>query len=200
MPINTYDCPACPENCAAFTMPTVVSDDCVDSIDLQLGEIKRILVTVPATDKTKALGGPTDWTDSADWTTALHQTTASKVRSFYGIGDIPDPEDTIVSLHDGKTKVASSKFTLNFDILDLNDTNYEAARKFQCGTSIRYWYEDRSGYLHGGQDGIPGTLTKVTMPHERGNDAYKKIKFLINWNAKCSPARIPSPWEEVVAP
>lgn len=201
MPENTITCPACPANCAGFEMPAVQSDYCTDAMVLELSEIKRILVAeVDQTDKTKALGGPTDWTDKAAWTTAINNTTSNKVRSIYGIGDIPEPESTTVTVHDNQTKVISKKYGMNFDIQDVNTVNYTAARTLQCGGSVRFWYETRGGYLYGGADGIPATIANVTSPNERGADAYKMIKLLLNWNAKCEPERIASPFDEETTP
>lgn len=194
---STYECPACPDECGDFVMPAIVSEDCPDSIESELSEIKQLFIaSVDPADKTKALGGPTDWTSKTAWETAIDNTLAGKVRSIYGIGDVGEPEKTTRTFHDNKTKVTGRKYTLTFDILDMKQVNYDAMRKLQCGGSLRIWFMTRGNGMYGGQNGIPVNINDADSTFDRGADAYKKIVLSLQWNAKCAPQRIPSPWSE----
>lgn len=190
-----YECPTCAEDCEDFVMPAVKSDYCPNSMRLELAEIKRIFITIHDDENPgEALGGPADWTSAASWATAIDQTTAGKVRSLHGVGDLPDPEDTTVTVHDNQQVVIERRRTLNFDVMDINTLNHEAMRKLQCGGSGRLWYESRGGYLYGGQNGIGINIIPPTSPHARGADSFKAIKFVFRWNSICDPERIPSPF------
>lgn len=196
--INMYPCPTCPEDCGDFVMPDVVSEDCIDTIVSELSEIKELFIaTVDPADKTKPLGGPTDWTLKSAWESVIANTGAAKVRRLFGIGDVAEPEKTTRTFHDNKTKVTSRKYTLTFDILSLHQTNYDAMRTLQCGGTLRIWFMDRGNFLYGGQDGIPVNINDAESIFERGADSYKKIVLKLDYTALCSPERTPSPWSEV---
>jgi hypothetical protein len=196
--INSYDCPDCPDDCGDFVMPEVVSEDCIDTIISELSEIKELFIaSIDPTDKTKPLGGPTDWTLKSAWEAVIANAGAGKVRRLFGVGDIPDPEKTTRVFHDNKTKVTGRKYTLTFDILSLHQTNYDAMRALQCGGTVRIWFMDRGNYLYGGLTGIPVNINDAESIFERGPDAYKKIVLKLDFTASCSPERTPSPWSEV---
>lgn len=195
---STYPCPTCPEDCGDFVVPSIVSEDCLETVVDELSEITQIFIAAfDPTDKTKPLNGPADWTNKADWDAAIDNTAVGKIRRLYGIGDIPEPEKTTRTFHDNKTKVTNRKYTLTFDVLSLHDINYEAMKTFQCGGTLRMWFMTRGNYLYGGQNGIPTNINDAESIFERGPDAYKKIVFKLEYNAKCAPERIPSPWSEV---
>jgi hypothetical protein len=194
---STYPCPDCPEDCGDFVMPVFSSEDCIDTITSELSEIKELfLAEYDPEDRTKPLGGPADWTLKADWEAAISNTTTGKVRRLYGIGDVAEAEKTTRTFHNNKQKVVNRAYPLTFDVLDLNQINYDAMRAFQCGGDIRIWFMDRGNYLYGGQDGIPLTISDADSLFERGADAYKKIVIKGIYNALCAPDRTPSPWGE----
>lgn len=195
---STYPCPACPEDCGDFVMPEIVSEDCLDSIESELSEIKVLFIaSVNPADKTKPIGGPADWTDSALWDAAIDNALPNKIRRVYGIGDIPEPTETTRTFHDNLTKVTNRQYLMTFDILSLAQVNYDAMRKLQCGGSLRVWFMTRGDGFYGGQDGIPVSINSAGSTFERGADAFKKIVLKLQWNAKCDPSRIASPWSEV---
>ncbi len=196
-----YPCPACPETCDEYTLPVVKSEYCPQNVQVRRGEIKRILIAeVNPEDKTKPLGGPADWTSIEAWTTAIDNDATGKVKSIYGIGDMPDPTDTYAPIHDGLEALIDRLYTMNFSIVDTNDVNYNAARALQCGGTFFLWYEDRGNYLYGGENGIKVELKSPRIPRERGNESYLNINTAIIWHSGCDPERVASPFTEGPAP
>lgn len=191
-----YTGPACPEDCSEFDMPAVVSEYCLDTVVSELGEIKRILVVSTDADG-DAVAKPTDYTAKADWEAVMHNTTADKIRSLWGIGSIPEPEKITRVFFDNQTKVTDRKYLMDFDVLSMAQVNYDAMRALQCGGSLRLWFITRGNFLYGGPGGIYVNINDADSIFERGADAYKKIVFKFEWNSLYAPPRIASPFETV---
>ncbi len=194
---NTYPCPECPTDCSDFELPDFLSDDCPDLIELELSEIKQIFIAeIDPTDKTKAKGGPSDWTDKTIWEASIDNATPGKVKRLFGIGDAPEGETKFVTIHDNQQKIISVDRLVNFEMQNMAQVNYDAMRKLQCGAKVRIWWITRGDFMYGGQNGVPSLVKKASSPSEKGADAYKKINFQFSFSAKCDPERIPSPWSE----
>lgn len=193
---DQYTGPGCPENCAEFVMPAIVSEYCTDSVLSELSEIKQLLL-VETDANGDAVIVPTDYTDAADWATAMHNTTTAKIRNLYGIGDIAEPEKITRTFYDNITKVVSRKFTLTFDVLDMAQVNYNAMRTLQCGGSLRMWVITRGNYLYGGPTGAFVNINDAGSTFDRGADAYKKIVFKLEWESLYDLPRIASPFVTV---
>lgn len=190
---NNYPCPDTGTGCDDFPLPEFDSEFCPEGVKLELSEIKRLFVAeVDPTDETEALGGPSDWAEEADWLTSLDNSDPEKVRYLYGIGDKPEPEMQEATIHDNQTVVLSKTHTVNFDILDMNDTNYEAVRKLQKRQRRRVWFETRGGYLYGGDHGILCSL-QARFVKERGAEAFHRGLVEITWERDCDPERVESP-------
>jgi hypothetical protein len=195
-----YECDTCEATCEEYTLPVVQSEYCPATMTLELGEIKRILLAEidPVTKGPK--NGPTDWTDVDDWDTAISNSGAGAVRSLHGIGDLAEPEGKTLVVHDAQEINVEDKYTLVFDVMDTNTTNYAAARSMSgCKGQYKLWYETRGNFLYGGQDAITVNILRVTKPQERG-DGYSVIKIYMKWISKCLPERVVSPFLEAVTP
>lgn len=198
---KTYPCLDCAENCGETELPVFVSEYCSDAVVLELSEISELYIaSIDPADKTKALGGPSDWTSKTSWESAISNTGAGKVRKLFGSGDVPEGEPITVPIHDGQDKVLNYNYVINYDIQSMTQENYTAMRMLQCGGNFRIWYMTRGGFLYGGQNGIPVNVRKATSPSERGKESYKILKFVFAWTAKCDPERIASPWSEPIVP
>lgn len=190
-----YTCAICPENCGDFVMPNFNSGDCVDDYEIELSEIKRILITTPSpTDSNLAVGAPADWTNKAQWASAIDNTAVGKIRSIYGIGSEDEGSDKVITIHDNIQKIVSTIKTVLFKILNRNSENYAAANKFSCGATVRFWYETRGGYLYGGPQGIKATVSKPKDPKNEGADSIAQLILPLVYESSCLPLRIVSPW------
>ena len=193
--MSLYSCVACPDDCDDFAMPAVDFADCVDSHTEEESEITEIFMTVPQDDgngNITAVGGPGDWTSAASWAGAISASGASKVRQLIVIGDKgqADQESRIISR--GRTKYGPKTFTVNADIDDVSDLNYELIRNLECGVDVVFWFQTKGGYLYGGAEGIKATATADWIL-DRGAGSYSRGAITLTWKHTCNPPRIESP-------
>lgn len=134
-----------------------------------------------------------DWSDAAEWATRLSQSLSvgNEIRKLIVTGDKPAAQSVIVNLSKRKKKRTDANHTLNLDIDDVNQKNYDFATKLQCGSYKRIWYKTRGGHLFGGNEGI---LVYVDINPVLGRgDEIEKINVVCTWNNKQDPERIDSP-------
>ena len=177
--------PTCPDGCTGG-VPAVDFDWCVPKI--HYGEILKIYIMA-------ASGDPfVDWTDLAEWTPRLDDTTtpsANFIRTLTVSADLPVPEQTEITIS-GNRKVYSPKdFVINVDIDDVTDLNYEFMRTMECGVTVRIWYATED-LIFGGNDGIEAYV-KFGYLIERGSDSVHKISGTITWESQFSPERETNP-------
>lgn len=192
--LGLYTCETCPEDCSVQQAPVFSINGCVDAITLYESEISKIhFVGVSEEDCTEPITKPVDWTSAANWATELDNEADDKIRSINVIGDMPEPEQQIITMSGGREKVGAKTFIVNFDIDEFNATNYTAMRELECGFTGFFWFETKGGLLFGGPKGIKATVVKANTIHERGENLYQKILCQLKWKSNCSPAMIVSP-------
>lgn len=192
---NLYSCPTCPENCEEFAMPSVDFADCVDAHVEEESEISEVFMTVPQDDgngNITGVGAPADWSSAASWTAAISASGAGAVRHLIGIGDKPTADQDTRTISRGRTKYGPKTFTVNFDIDDVSDLNYELIRNLECGVDVVFWFQTKGGYLYGGSTGIKATA-QADWILDRGDGSYSRGQITLTWTALCNPPRIESP-------
>jgi hypothetical protein len=190
---SDHVCPACAE-CTSLEMPTFVFNECAPQQNES--EICAIYITIEdPLNPGEALGGPTDWTQTADWATAIHNTTADKVRKLTVIGDLPEPEQEIRIVSKRRRVFGTKVFNLNATVDDVTDENYEAMQALECGYVVRIWYETIGGYLYGGAQGVRASIVKANAPLDRGQNTFERIEYGFLFEASCHPPRIETPIE-----
>ncbi len=177
--------PTCPTDCSSQTLPVVNFNNCAPEINAS--EIEEIFMG-KADDAAFA-----DWSDAAEWATRLSQsaTTAGKIRRLSVIGDKPAPNTVKKTVSKQRELVTKRTHTINFDVDETNDDNYDAMRQVQCGGLYLIWYKTRGGYLYGGDSGILMSLDAFDLL-ARG-DEDEKFQYTGTWEDKFDPERIASP-------
>lgn len=178
--------------CASLEMPAVSFGNCAPK---QVeSEINRLYITIEDPNNPgEALGGPDDWTDPADWATAIHASTAQKVRELIVIGDLPEPEQEVRIVSDRRKVMGTKNFKLNITVDDATDDNYEFMRTLECGFTVRIWYGNIGGKLYGDQNGVLCDVTKANAPLDRGQNTFERFEFTFEWEAAGHPPRIDNP-------
>lgn len=191
MALADYSGPTCPDSCGDVSLPAVDIQECVDSIEVELSEITDIYLV--ATDSSgDAVVVPTDWTSEADWTAVLDQSLDNKIRHLIVSGDKPATEDTEATFSKFRTKVTNRGHTVNADVDDVSDLNYEFMRTLQCGATVRMWFATYGGKLYGGATGIKADV-KANYALERGQESRALIQFVFTWDHLQDPPRIANP-------
>lgn len=177
--------PTCPTDCS--TLPAVAFDTCAP--ELHWGEVTKLYVAAADADDFANVE------DLAEWTTRLDQSavaTGNEIRELTVIAELPEPEQAETPVSGDRTAVGVKNFSLNFDIDETNDTNYNFLLTLECNLSFKIWYETSDGMLYGGNEGILATLrANQIIPKER----TELVKFVgvARWKSQTSPLRCVSP-------
>lgn len=176
--------PSCPTGCSSI-LPVVNFDLCDPNVSF--GEIETIYMG--AGDAAAF----TDWTDLSEWTARidnLDTVDPDKLREFHVMADLPAATADEIVISKGRKVYSPATHTINVDIDDLTQENYEFARTTSCNVQFRVWFFTKS-YMYGGNDGI---LANVTLRPviERGQKSINKLSGTITWEAQFSPERAES--------
>lgn len=174
----------CPTSCSA-PLPDVEFSICAPEI--HTGEISNIYITT-------ADGGElTDETDAAEWATrmALLSSNPLKIRTLTVLADKPAPEESEIVISNDRTVVGEKTHTLNIDIDETNQVNYDFLRAMECGKKILIWYKTADGLLYGGNMGIAGTL-RLNEVIPRSRKELVVFSGTFKWNSKTAPCRTES--------
>lgn len=200
---NDLYAPSCGTTCAATLLASVGNTDCASEATVELAEINELYLDEPSATAGIPKNPITGWTladaekNATELTTwkGLHDnTTASKVRSFYGIGEKPEPQETEVNLHKGKKVSIGTRHMLNFTVNVIDDTTYLALRTLQgCKGTYHLWYATDKN-LYGGLNGIQVSVEKVVFVMSGGRGDITKAVITLGWNALTDPVRDPKTW------
>lgn len=193
MSFFTYPNLACatkPADCAAATIVSASSNNCLDSWDIRKSEIKRVFL-VPFDGTATAPIADGNMETLGSWTALISNTatTGSFARELYCVGDMGVPEKNTFD-YKGQSIVQSKTYTINFDLIDVNGTNYTLSRDFDNNKLVWLAYETDGGSLFGWM------LCKIDSDVElnRGQDALETIKFTATTEQLCKPPRYDSPF------
>jgi hypothetical protein len=177
--------PSCPSGCS-FVLPVVAFDECAPQ--LHFGEIRHLYIAVGDVEPFN------DWTDPTEWVNRIDNSNVhdlDKIRKLDVIGDLPaaSRDEVIISL--GRKILSPPTWTINLEVDDLTDENYELARMTGCNLSMKFWYET-TDLLFGGNDGILGVLS-LNPIIERGQKSLHKLVGTLTWESAYAPERADSP-------
>lgn len=205
MPIgNDEYTPTCAASCSDQTLAAAGETNCANSINLELAEINELYLD----EKSATFGTPknpiltyTPWSDNAavltTWKAAHDQTSAAKVRTYYGTGEKPEPNETTLTLHRGKIASIGTRHTLVYTINIIDDDTYQALLKLQaCKGTFHMWYATDT-YLYGADKGIIADVEKVVITKTGGRGDNSKAIITLGWNAYSDPVRDLKPWTSV---
>jgi len=177
--------PTCPTGCSAIP-PTVDFDLCTPKIFF--GEIEHIYI---ASGDAAPLS---DVESVSAWTARLSDTAvdADTIRDFHVMADLPAAAADEILLSLGRKAYSPATHTINIDVDDLSDANYEFARNTSCNVSYRIWFSTES-HIYGGNDGILANIN-LRPVIERGQKSVNKIMGTVTWEAQFSPERHDNPF------
>lgn len=176
--------PTCPTGCSSI-LPIVNFDLCDPKVSF--GEIEMVMMAAGDADSF------TDWTDLSEWTARIDGTDISdpnKIRQMYVIADLPAAAADEIVISKGRKVYSPATHTINVDIDDLSDENYEFARTTSCNVQFKVWFFTKS-HQYGGNDGILANVNLRTVI-ERGQKSINKLMGTITWEDQFSPERADS--------
>jgi hypothetical protein len=129
-----------------------------------------------------------------EWTTRLSDTvdTADSIRTLYGMGEMPAPEQTEKLVSRGEYAYSPFTFNFTFAVDDTNDTNFDYMLATYCNQRRKVWFEMSDGMLYGGNTGIE-VILKGNQPLLPGREDFIVINFSGKWKSPSYPLRTLSP-------
>jgi len=177
--------PICPTGCDT-NLPPVDFNYCDPAVEFE--EITRIFV---ANYDAAALA---DVEDLAEWNTRLDNVNdgADLIRYFDVMADLPVPDRSPIDISRKRKVWPPAKFTINVDIDDVSDLNYEFMRTSQCNQRYRFWYVAGTK-IFGGNDGFTADMI-LDYKIDRGTQSIHLITGQITWENQFSNERHDSPF------
>lgn len=175
----------CPNGCET-ALPVVKFSKCAPVI--LLSEVVRIFLATPDSAPFTSVA------DASEWATRLSETTTDvdSIRPLTVIADKPVGSPVVKEISNGRKFNLRKDNTLNVEIDDVSDENYNFMRVTQCGGEYKAWFETAGGRLYGGNEGIDVSVVLDNVLG-RGKDEIEKITGTLTWSDKFSPERIISP-------
>lgn len=176
--------PVCPTTCAG-TLGAVDFDDCAPEV--HFGEISKLYLGV--LDEVP-FASQAEFDSAAHWATHISDSgaTAGAIREFIVIGDMPEPEQTETPISGDRVVTGFKKFTLNLEIDETNETNYNFLLLSECGGKYKGWFETADGIIYGGYQGLEVSV-KMNQVIPRERSGVVKIMAKVTWSSKNHPLR-----------
>lgn len=193
--------PSCAINCGDEVLIAVGNTTCPNSTNVELAEINELYLD----EKSATLGVPknpfasyTEWGDNEaallTWKAAVNNSTASKARYLEGRGEIPQPQQTPITLGKGKIVNIGAKWILQYTIDVVDIITEQFMRKLMtCKGEYHFWFATDSR-IYGGENGSIGTVEDVYPTFSGGRGDSKKWIISIGVNAPVTPVSDPKPW------
>lgn len=172
-----------------------ICDECSDITQLPVLDANQLCYVRPRYSQIGAiiffsdgLPLPTDWTDEESFCNALNNTDEQKGKYLAGIGSLAAPEKTKPALARGVEKVTMRKYTIEFEVKNLSDTNEAFLKTLQCGfRGFNFWYQTIGGRIYGNPSGIRPAFVDVDFPLDGGRDDYERAVITIKFCSLTDP-------------
>ena len=176
--------PACPDGCTGSPAENTYN---YCKQDIETGEVEEVFIAAGDSECF------TDWKLPGEWAARISQDSPdpNSIRRFRGIGDLPAGASDAVVISKGDVFNTEKTFTLNYDVEDVSDANYEFMRTIECNGKLKGWYA-AGAKLFGGNCGIDISIG-ANYVIERGQKSLHKIVFVFTWNNQHSPERCTNP-------
>jgi len=200
---NDEYAPSCASACASQTLAPVGDTDCPTELSLEVAEITELFLDT----RSSTAGAPSnpvtpyvvDTDNSAAFTTwrtsAVNNTAVGKVRVYYGQGEKPDTEDTVVTLHRNKKATIGTSHPMTFTVNIVDDVTYKALRTLQrCKGTYHAWYCTDT-HVYGGDKGVLINIEKVSFLKTGGRGQHSTAVIKFSFVASTDPVRDAKPWD-----
>jgi len=176
--------PVCPTGCDS-TLAENTYDFCKQHI--VTGEVDHVYL---ANGNAECF---TNWALPGEWAARISTDSLdpNAIRRYRGIGDLPLGAADEIDISLCQKYQTEQTFTLNFDVEDVSDENYNAMRTMQCGGILKGWFSG-GGKLFGGNCGLDVSV-KAGYQIERGCKTLHKIMLVFSWENQFSPERTTNP-------
>lgn len=182
--MSANNVPTCPAGCGG-QIPQLNFNYC-DPV-LGFGEITHVFLAAMDAECF------TDVTSLQEWLARVNNTSADPdaIRFLHCKGDKPASAKDEIEISLGRKIKSPGTYTLNIEVDDVSDLNYEFMRTSQCNMVFRLWFV-AGDYLFGGNCGVEAILN-LDYTIERGTKSIHKIVGTAKWDAQFDPERDDNP-------
>jgi hypothetical protein len=182
--MSTNNKPVCPDGCES-NLPENTYNFCKQAIET--GEVEEVFL---ARGDAECF---TDWKLPGEWAAriSMDSLAPAAIRRFRGIGDFPAGASDAIDISKAQKFYTEKTFTLNFDVEDVSDENYEFMRSMECNNVVKGWFAAGTK-LFGGNCGLDVSVG-ANYVIERGQKTLHKIMLVFTWNDQFSPERTSNP-------
>ena len=177
------------------TLPAFRADICTDGV--HFGPIDALMFT-------RYGDVLTDVSDDTEWDTRLDNTTTlpapgtdAPIRYLYGVGTIPLPERTELTISLGRKKKSKPIHTMTFQVDDTGTVNAAALATLQDSGGVYAVWFIADGELYGPADGIKATISWDGRLIPDSTTAIQTIQISVTWEG-VMPAPIASPIQDIL--
>lgn len=178
-------------DCDSSQLSAVNFAECAELVQQDPSQIDGILLCdKDPTDPTQpATAAPVDLTSLVGWEAVIGNT-AGQWKYLTVIGDLPEPEQEERIISKGRKKKGDKTFSINFDVDDTTDENYDFMRYCESSPEKIMYYHDEN-YIYGP---IAVQIVRANAPKARGEDSYDIFSFTAEWDHKHHPPRTTNPF------
>lgn len=176
-------------------LPAVRADICTDGV--HFGPIDALMFT-------RFGDALTDVSDDTEWDTRLDNSTAlpslptlAPIRFLYGVGTIPLPERTELTISLGRKKKSKPIHTMTFQVDDTGAANAAALATLQENGGVYAVWFVADGELYGDENGIKATISWDGRLIPDSTTAIQTIQITVTWEG-AMPAPIASPIQDIL--
>jgi len=188
-------------NCSSLDCPdgglgamTAQSADCAN---VYQSEVNSLVWWHPTGGSTGTPTNITNWgatLATSDFDIDNADATDVKQKRIFGVGDMPSPEFSSVTVNNFNTVDIAGTWTLNFDIYDVGSSSYDYLRKLECSkVKPQFVFTTVGGKIYGDADGITPTQFRLSPVLERGEESIEKWVLTITWKSQTAPDRYDNP-------
>jgi hypothetical protein len=135
-----------------------------------------------------------DETDASEWSARLNlpANDPAKIIKLIVNAEKPDADVPAIAASRGRTAYGIATHTVQGEIDEVSDENYELMRNLRCGKTVTIWYEKYDGISYGGPTGVD---VSVKMGHIIPKTAaeLENLPFTLQWKALIDPCRFIHP-------
>ena len=201
-PFESYGGPTpAPVGCAAIVLPAPTNPNCPSDYNIHESEITDIWIS-PVEESTP---GAEDWTATAlptSWESIADLNATAGLRHLTIIGDKPLAENRTATLAKRWIKVISRNHSINMDLTDMSEDNYEFIRVLQYSPKVAVWFRSYGNWVAGGEAGIVCDVDTAGVIWGRGEGTLMTGQVVFRWSNKFDPPAVianntPSPLKVV---
>jgi hypothetical protein len=178
---------SCPQDCdTSVLLPAITNEQDCANYPIYNSQLYALYIFPDGSNL------PNPWNTAEGWEGVVQNPVntpdAPVGKWLAGFGGIPESDTQVVMYPKRQAKVTKQSFTLEFEVRNLSQAQYEFLRALQCGQlGFVFWVQTVADRLFGGPTGIIPTYLNVRFIYGIGLDDVEKAIITIKFCADGNP-------------